>query len=71
MALKNVTVARFEASLRASFISGIAADLRVSEDLIVITSVTISNVTRRRILSSETSDAALDVAFEVTGEACY
>ena len=70
MALRNFTVAQFKADLEALFVSGIAADLKVSEDLIAITSVTASNGTRRRILSSETGDA-LDVAFEVTGEACY
>ena len=41
MALKNVTVAQFNAQLEVSFLAGIAADLTVSEDRVVVTSVTV------------------------------
>jgi hypothetical protein len=77
VALKNVTAAQSKTSLEASFVSGIAVDLKVSEDLVAVTSVTTSNSgsggsTRRRILL-ETAAAgdALDVAFKVTGEASF
>ena len=76
VALKNVTVAQFSAELEVSFRAGIAADLRVPDDRVVVTSVTATSGGTRRLLV-ETSVAtpaaaagdALAVAFKVSGGA--
>ena len=72
MTLMNVTIAQFKGTqLENSFLSGIAVDLKVSEDQIVVTSLTASSgVRRRRLLEADSLDAlAVRVAFKVTGEA--
>jgi len=72
VALKDVTEDRFNADLKDSFRSGIATDLQVSDDQIVVTSVTAtSGGSRRRLLVIPAAAAgdALAVAFKVTGEA--
>ena len=72
VALKNVTAAQFKANLAASFVSGIAADLKVTEDLVVVTSVVVTasnsgsgGSTRRRVLLLETASAAAAGADDV------
>lgn len=52
MTLINVTAAQFKGTkLENSFLSGFAADLKVSEDQIVVTSITASSADKRRRLS--------------------
>jgi hypothetical protein len=69
VALKNVTAAQFKANLEASFVSGIASDLKVTEDLVVVTSVTTLNSgrsTRRRVLLQTAGGGGGD-ALDVVG----
>ena len=69
VALKNVTAVQFRAELDVSFRTGIAADLAVSEDRVVVTSVT-ATTRRRGLLETPAAAAAGDalaVAFEVSG----
>jgi hypothetical protein len=76
VALKNVTVAQFNARLEVSFRAGIAADLAVPEDRVVVMSVTAtSGGTRRRLVDTPATTPAaaagdaLAVAFKVSGGA--
>jgi len=72
VALKDVTAERFNADLKDSFRSGIATDLQVSDDQIVVTSVTATSAGSRRrllVIPAVAAGDALAVAFKVTGEA--
>lgn len=71
MTLVNVTAAQFKGTqLENSFLAGLAADLKVSEAQIVVTSITTSsgNKKRRRFLEAVSLNE-LSIAFKVTGEA--
>lgn len=75
VALKNVTVARFNSELEDSFRAGIAADLAVPEDRVVVTSV-MTTARRRGLLDTAAAAAAaagdaVAVAFKVSGGAKF